>query len=72
MEILYVYGSCSSRKYKELFEHSNVMILQQAQKYHVLLTEGLKKCGIKTRCISGLPINRKYTKKMLIKVNVFE
>lgn len=67
MEILYAYSSCSNNKYSELFLGSQVMILQQAQKYHSLLTEGLRDNGVEIVCTSGLPVNRYLTKKLFFK-----
>lgn len=70
MEILYIYSNCSVPKYKELFLNSKEMVLQQAQKYHSLLIDGLHKNKINVTCISGLPINRKVTKKFIIKQQI--
>lgn len=67
MKVLYVYSNCSQKKYNELFDNSNIMILQQAQKYHSLLIEGFHLNNIEITCTSGLPINRSLTKKILIK-----
>ena len=67
MNILYVYSNCSNKKYEELFHDSQVMILQQAQKYHSLLIDGLKENGSHITCVSGLPINRELIKQLYIK-----
>lgn len=67
MKILYVYSNCSSQKYIELFDNLQVMILQQAQKYHSQLIEGFYLNGVDVTCISGLPINRSLTKQMFIR-----
>ncbi len=67
MKIIYAYSSCSDKKYKELFHSSPEMILQQAQKYHSLLTEGLRGNGAEIICTSGLPVNRRLTKKLLFR-----
>lgn len=67
MKILYVYSNCSNKKYEELFLNKQVMILQQAQKYHSLLIDGLEKNGAQVVCVSGLPINRALIKGIYIK-----
>ncbi len=67
MKILYIYGNCSRTKYEALFKHSNAMVLQQAQKYHDLLTEGLRDNGVEVSCMSGLPINRSVVDKIFLR-----
>jgi glycosyltransferase involved in cell wall biosynthesis len=67
MNILYGFSGCSEKKYIELFKKTNIMIAQQAQKYHSLLIEGLYENGMDITCISGLPINRNLTKKYYIR-----
>lgn len=67
MKILYGFSNCSYRKYNELFKDTSVMVLQQAQKYHSLMTRGLRENGIDVQCISGLPINRTADKSLYIK-----
>lgn len=67
MNILYIYSNCSNKKYEELFRDSQIMILQQAQKYHSLLIDGLKENGAEVTCVSGLPINRELIKQLYIK-----
>ncbi len=64
MRILYTYGNCSDKKYKELFEGKGTLISPQAQKYHSLLTEGLAANGCEMKCISGLPVNRETTGRL--------
>lgn len=66
MKILYVYKGCSNQKYEQLFANTSVMILQQGQKYHSLLLDGLKKNKAEIECISGLPINRNLIRKWRI------
>lgn len=66
MNILYGFSNCSYRKYNQLFRNSSVMVLQQAQKYHSLMSRGLKENGLDVRCISGLPINRAVDKSLYI------
>ncbi|MEN6316040.1 MAG: glycosyltransferase [Clostridiaceae bacterium] len=67
-KILYVYSNCSPQKYKSLVESSGIMILQQAQKYHQLMMEGLAGNGCDVQVISSLPVNRELTKKLFFKV----
>lgn len=64
MNILYGFSNCSYRKYNELFQNASVMVLQQAQKYHSLMTRGLSENGQNVLCLSGLPINRDVTKSL--------
>lgn len=59
MRILYGCGNCSQKKYNELFAGKDILIAQQAQKYHYLLLTGLAQNGVDVTCISGLPVNRK-------------
>jgi Glycosyltransferase len=66
-KIWYVYGNCSKSKYERLFRNTSVMILQQAQKYHSLLIEGLHENQAEITCISGLPVNRRLSKKLFYK-----
>ena len=67
MKILYISNNCSKIKYENLFKDKSIMILQQAQKFHSLLIDGLNKNGIQIISASGLPVNRKLTKKIYIK-----
>lgn len=66
-KILYVYSNCSPQKYKSLVESSGIMILQQAQKYHQLMMEGLVKNNCDVLAISSLPVNRELTKQLFFK-----
>jgi len=66
-KILYVYGNCTPHKYKELVESKGIMILQQAQKYHSLMIDGLRKNGCEVLVLSSLPVNRELTKKIFFK-----
>ncbi len=66
MKILYGFSNCSYKKYNSLFQDASIMILQQAQKYHSLMTSGLAANGLDVQCISGLPINREFDKSLLI------
>lgn len=47
-------------------KESNVAVLQPDQKYHGLLIKGLAKNNVNIKCLSGLPINRAVTKKLVI------
>ena len=67
MRILYGYSNCSDSKYHELFRDKAVSVLQADQKYHGLLIRGLAENGADVECVSGLPINRSVTKKVLIR-----
>ncbi len=62
MNILYGCNNCTQEKYKKL----NTATVQPAQKYHRLLMCGLQENGAKVVCYSGLPINRRVTKKIFI------
>ena len=66
MKIIYGYSNCSDKKYNELMKGKNIAILRPDQKYHGLLTKGLAENNAKVECLSGLPINRQVTKKILI------
>ena len=67
MQIIYVYGGCSPKKYKEYVEVKGVRVQQQAQKYNQLLMEGLVSNGVRVDAISSRPINRAVDKRMLFK-----
>ena len=67
MRILYGYSNCSDSKYHELFHDKSVAVLQADQKYHGLLIRGLAENGADVECVSGLPINRSVTKRLLIR-----
>ena len=67
MRILYGYSNCSDSKYRALFHDKAVSVLQADQKYHGLLIRGLSENGADVECVSGLPINRSVTKKILIR-----
>lgn len=66
MLILYGYSNCTDKKYQRIVSERNVAVLQPDQKYHGLLIKGLVKNGVKVRCFSGLPINRRVTARKLI------
>ena len=50
-----------------MFKDASVMILQQAQKYHSLMTAGLAQNGAEIQCISGLPVNRSLDSHLYIR-----
>lgn len=67
MNILYVANTCSREKYREYIESKNVSSSQQAQKYNLLLAEGMACAKANVRLISTRPINRATEKKKWIK-----
>lgn len=67
MRILYVASTCSREKYTQYVESKGARISQQAQKYNLLLAEGLAENGAKVRMISTRPINRTVAKQFWFK-----
>lgn len=67
MHILYVANTCSREKYQEYQESKKDCASQQAQKYNLLLAEGLSAAKANVHLISTRPINRKTEKKLWIK-----
>lgn len=67
MHILYVANTCSKEKYREYQESKKACTSQQAQKYNLLLAEGLAAAKANVHLISTRPINRKTEKKLWIK-----
>lgn len=67
MNIIYVSSTCSREKYAEYVESKGVRVSQQAQKYNLLLAEGLEKCSAKVNLISSRPINRVVDKRFWFK-----
>ncbi len=66
MDIIYISGMCSNRKFNELFNAGTIKKLPQAQKYHRLLIEGIRvNLAGKVFAISSYPINRRWTKKVV-------
>jgi glycosyltransferase involved in cell wall biosynthesis len=64
MDVLYVSGVCSNKKFDELFRESKIKPQQQAQKFHSLLCNGLKE-QVRSICVmTALPINRSITQKL--------
>ncbi|MBE6667449.1 MAG: glycosyltransferase family 4 protein [Ruminococcaceae bacterium] len=64
MNIIYLSSSCSDEKFSELREKGYTRKLPQAQKYHLLLREGIAQSidGTVTS-ISAFPVNRQWTKR---------
>ena len=67
MNILYVSSTCSREKYTQYVESKGARISQQAQKYNLLLAEGMVANGAKVRLISTRPISRHYEKRLWMK-----
>lgn len=70
MDILYVSGMCSDKKYHELLKSGVIRKLPQAQKYHRLLIEGLRENtdGV-IHALCSFPTNRAWTKKITFRSN---
>ena len=66
MKILYGYSNCTNKKYNEILNKKDQLVMHADQKYHSLLIDGLAQNGAEVHCVSGLPINRSVTKKLLI------
>ncbi|NRD76332.1 glycosyltransferase [Bacillus sp. BRMEA1] len=58
MNIFYVSSTCSSRKFKSLFEQSKAKPQQQIQKFHRLFIKGLEQLNNRLCMMSVLPINK--------------
>ncbi len=67
MNILYVANTCSREKFWEYIESRGGPVSQQAQKYNLLLAEGLAAGGAKVRLISTRPINRAVDNRLWFK-----
>lgn len=67
MNILYASVFCSKRKYNELFSNAKVKPLQQDQKYHGTLVDGLGKNNNNVTAITALPIAYNYSSKKIYK-----
>ncbi len=67
MNIFYVSNTCSAKKYKEYIETKGARVSQQAQKYNLLLAEGLSANNARVSMISTRPINRVVSKKIWFK-----
>lgn len=64
MNFLYISDTCSKKKYAEYVESKGQRVSQQAQKYNLLLAEGLASSGAKVRLLSTRPINRGVSRKL--------
>ncbi|MFZ3102564.1 MAG: glycosyltransferase [Desulfitobacteriaceae bacterium] len=59
MDILYISSLCSNSKFRDLFENATIKPVQQAQKYHLLMVEGLAQNeGTYITVLSSKPVNR--------------
>lgn len=67
MNILYVSSTCSREKYIQYVESKGARVSQQAQKYNLLLAEGMVANGAKVHLISTRPINRYVEKRLWMK-----
>lgn len=67
MNIIYISSTCSREKYAEYVESKGARVSQQAQKYNLLLAEGLVNSGAKVTLISSRPINRVIDRKLWFK-----
>lgn len=67
MNILYVSNTCSKEKYTQYIESKGARVSQQAQKYNLLLAEGLVTNGANVQMISSRPINRRVEKRFWMK-----
>lgn len=67
MNILYVSCTCSDEKFIQYVESKGSHGSQQAQKYNLLLAQGLVNNGAQVAMISSRPINRKLEKRLWMK-----
>ncbi len=67
MNIIYVSSICSREKYTEYVESKGARVNQQAQRYNLLLAEGLAHNGAKIKLISSRPINRAIDSRLWFK-----
>lgn len=67
MNILYIASTCSKKKYYEYVESKGVQASPQAQKYNLLLVEGLASSNAQVRVLSSRPINKSVNKKLWFK-----
>lgn len=64
MNILYIANTCSQGKYAKYVENKGARTTQQAQKYNLLLAEGMARNSAKVTMISSRPINRELEKRL--------
>ena len=67
MNIIYISSTCSREKYAEYVESKGARVSQQAQKYNLLLAEGLVSSGANVNLISSRPINRAIESRLWFK-----
>lgn len=67
MNIIYISSTCSREKYAEYVESKGARVSQQAQKYNLLLAEGLVSSGANVNLISSRPINRAIERRLWFK-----
>ena len=67
MRILYGFSNCTDKTFNAIMSESHTMSLQPDQKYHGLMIKGFSKNGAQLQCLSGLPINRAVTSRILIR-----
>lgn len=67
MNVIYIASTCSREKYTEYVESKGARVSQQAQKYNLLLAEGLVGNGADVKLISSRPINRRLYGKLWFK-----
>lgn len=67
MNIIYISSTCSQKKYTHYVESKGARVSQQAQKYNLLLAEGLTANGANVHLISSRPINRRVEKRLWLK-----
>ena len=70
MNILYIASTCSRKKYYEYVENKGARVSQQAQKYNLLLAEGLYTNGSNVNIISTRPINQSISSKIWYKKEI--
>lgn len=68
MRIFYGFSNCTDGLYYKLVASKNLNELRPDQKFHGLIIKGLKSNGNEVKCFSGLPINRRISKKLFIYV----
>ncbi len=67
MNVIYIASTCSREKYTEYVESKGARVSQQAQKYNLLLAEGLAENAAAVDLISSRPINRRLYSKLWFK-----
>jgi len=63
MDIFYVSGLCSDKKFNAIFNMSDMKPAQQIQKFHNLLSKGFRDLINEIYIMTALPISRSNTKK---------